>query len=162
MVPHNGQYFVEEKSWSELLSHARLWRNISKKRMNMILHHFLIYFDQSGEERMLALGGSGQSPQETIYTAPLIRSSLVSSVAKLTLFPYLDTKPNKNRNIETFKSSDNDEYRKNYWRDECRKKEKERDNLLSEIASLRNDCCQLRAQIELNAVKRLTLLVTKF
>ncbi|MCP9260953.1 Dipeptidyl peptidase 9 [Dirofilaria immitis] len=95
MVPHNGQYFVEEKSWSELLSHARLWRNISKKRMNMILHHFLIYFDQSGEERMLALGGSGQSPQETIYTAPLIRSSLVSSVAKLTLFPYLDTKPNK-------------------------------------------------------------------
>ncbi|KAM3721427.1 RalA-binding protein [Dirofilaria immitis] len=69
---------------------------------------------------------------------------------------------NENRNIETFKSSDNDEYRKNYWRDECRKKEKERDNLLSEIASLRNDCCQLRAQIELNAVKRLTLLVTKF
>ncbi|VDP14553.1 unnamed protein product, partial [Onchocerca flexuosa] len=95
MPPHNGQYFVEEKSWSELLSHARLWRNISKKRMNMMLHHFLLYFDHSGEERLLALGGSGQSPQETIYTAPLIRLSLINSVTKLTLLPYLNTKPSK-------------------------------------------------------------------
>uniref|UniRef100_A0A8R1XYJ9 Uncharacterized protein n=1 Tax=Onchocerca volvulus TaxID=6282 RepID=A0A8R1XYJ9_ONCVO len=95
MPPHNGQYFVEEKSWSELLSHARLWRNISKKRMNMVLHHFLLYFDHTGEERLLALGGSGQSPQETIYTAPLIHSSLVNSATKLTLLPYLNTKPSK-------------------------------------------------------------------
>uniref|UniRef100_A0AAF5Q1R5 Uncharacterized protein n=1 Tax=Wuchereria bancrofti TaxID=6293 RepID=A0AAF5Q1R5_WUCBA len=95
MPPHDEQYLVEEKSWSELLSHARLWRNISKKRMNMTLHHFSLYIDHSGTERMLALGGSGQSPQETIYTAPLTRSPLVSSVAKLTLSPYLDTKPSK-------------------------------------------------------------------
>ncbi|EJD74718.1 CBR-DPF-3 protein [Loa loa] len=95
MPPHDEQYLVEEKSWSELLSHARLWRNISKKRMNMTLHHFLLYLDRSGTERVLALGGSGQFPQETIYTAPLTRSPLVSSVAKLTLSPYLDTKPSK-------------------------------------------------------------------
>lgn len=63
--------------------------------MNMTLHHFLLYLDHSGAERMLALGGSGQSPQETIYTAPLTRSPLVSSVAKLTLSPYLESKPNK-------------------------------------------------------------------
>lgn len=65
--------------------------------MNMNLRHFLLYFDHSGTERMLALGGSGQSAQETIYTAPLTRSPLVSSVAKLTLSPYLDTKPSKVR-----------------------------------------------------------------
>uniref|UniRef100_A0A915PWP8 Uncharacterized protein n=1 Tax=Setaria digitata TaxID=48799 RepID=A0A915PWP8_9BILA len=95
MPPHDGQYFVEEKSWSELLSHARLWRSISKKRMNTTLHHFLLYVDESGTERMLALGGPGQSPQQTIYGASLIRPSLVSSVTKLTLSPYLDTKPGK-------------------------------------------------------------------
>uniref|UniRef100_A0A158Q7Q0 Dipeptidyl peptidase 9 n=1 Tax=Elaeophora elaphi TaxID=1147741 RepID=A0A158Q7Q0_9BILA len=95
MPPHDGQYLVEEKSWSELLSHARLWRNISKKRMNMTLHHFLLYIDHLGTERMLALGGSGQSSQETIYTAPLTPSPLVGSVDKLTLSPYLDTKPSK-------------------------------------------------------------------
>lgn len=65
--------------------------------MNMTLHHFLLYFDHSGEERMLALGGSGQSAQETIYTAPLTYSSLINSVAKLTLSPYLNTKPSKVR-----------------------------------------------------------------
>uniref|UniRef100_A0A1I7VMM8 DPPIV_N domain-containing protein n=1 Tax=Loa loa TaxID=7209 RepID=A0A1I7VMM8_LOALO len=100
MPPHDEQYLVEEKSWSELLSHARLWRNISKKRMNMTLHHFLLYLDRSGTERVLALGGSGQFPQETIYTAPLTRSPLVSSVAKLTLSPYLDTKPSKVQGFE--------------------------------------------------------------
>lgn len=46
---------------------------------------------------MLALGGSGQSAQETIYTAPLTYSSLINSVAKLTLSPYLNTKPSKVR-----------------------------------------------------------------
>ncbi|VDK83651.1 unnamed protein product [Litomosoides sigmodontis] len=51
------------------------------------------------------------------------------------------------KNTETSKNSD--EKRDEYWRDKCRKEEKERDNLLSEIVSLRNDCCQLRAQIEL-------------
>uniref|UniRef100_A0A8R1TX92 Uncharacterized protein n=1 Tax=Onchocerca volvulus TaxID=6282 RepID=A0A8R1TX92_ONCVO len=69
---------------------------------------------------------------------------------------------NENKNTETFKNNDDSEYREDYWRDECRKEEKERDDLLSEIVSLRNDCCQLRAQIELNAVKKLTLLVTRF
>uniref|UniRef100_A0A1I8EZQ7 Rho-GAP domain-containing protein n=2 Tax=Wuchereria bancrofti TaxID=6293 RepID=A0A1I8EZQ7_WUCBA len=67
----------------------------------------------------------------------------------------------ENKNFETLKNID-DEYGEEYWRDECLKEEKERDNLLSEIVSLRNACCQLRAQIELNAVKRLTLLVTRF
>lgn len=67
--------------------------------MNMVLHHFLLYFDHTGEERLLALGGSGQSPQETIYTAPLIHSSLVNSATKLTLLPYLNTKPSKVRVI---------------------------------------------------------------
>ncbi|KAK6106851.1 hypothetical protein QQG55_25890 [Brugia pahangi] len=67
----------------------------------------------------------------------------------------------ENKSFETLKNID-DEYGEEYWRDECLKEEKERDNLLSEIVSLRNACCQLRAQIELNAVKRLTLLVTRF
>lgn len=30
MPPHDDQYAVEEKSWSELLAHARFWRHISK------------------------------------------------------------------------------------------------------------------------------------
>ncbi|EJD74717.1 RalA-binding protein 1 [Loa loa] len=68
---------------------------------------------------------------------------------------------NENKSTETLKNSD-DKYGEEYWHDKCLKEEKERDNLLSQIVSLRNDCCQLRAQIELNAVKRLTLLVTRF
>ncbi|VDM95738.1 unnamed protein product [Thelazia callipaeda] len=95
MPPLDGQYHVEEKSWNELLLHSRMWRNVSKKRMNMILHHFLLYVDDSGTDRILALGGSGPSPLQTIYTAPLTRSPLISSVAKLILHPYLDCKPSK-------------------------------------------------------------------
>lgn len=63
--------------------------------MDTTLHHFSLFVDESGTERMLALGGPGQSPQQTIYTAPLTRSPLLSSVAKLTLSPYLDTQPKK-------------------------------------------------------------------
>lgn len=48
--------------------------------------------------------------------------------------------------METLKNID-DEYGEVYWRDECRKEEQERDNLLSEIVSLRNDCCQLRLKL---------------
>ncbi|VDK42333.1 unnamed protein product [Gongylonema pulchrum] len=55
-----------------------------------------------------------------------------------------------------------EDYDENYWLEECRKEEKKRSELLAEIISLRNDCCQLRAQIELNSVKRPSLLVTRF
>lgn len=65
--------------------------------MNMTLHHFLLYLDHSSTERMLVLGGSGHSPHETIYAAPLNHSALANSVTKLTLSPYLDSKPSKVR-----------------------------------------------------------------
>uniref|UniRef100_A0A915PSN6 Uncharacterized protein n=1 Tax=Setaria digitata TaxID=48799 RepID=A0A915PSN6_9BILA len=68
----------------------------------------------------------------------------------------------ENKNTETSKNSYSGEFGEDYWFGECRKEEKKRDDLLSDIVSLQNDCCLLRAQIELNAMKRLPLLVTRF
>ena len=53
--------------------------------------------------------------------------------------------------------SNNDE-----WEEKCAEEMKKRDELLEEIVCLRNDCCELRAKLELNAVQRPTLLVTRF
>ncbi|VDM95735.1 unnamed protein product [Thelazia callipaeda] len=69
---------------------------------------------------------------------------------------------NESKSTETAKDNEDDEEDKDFWRKECLKEEKKREDLLSAITSLRYDCCQLRAQIELNAVKRPALLITRF
>ncbi|VDK50919.1 unnamed protein product, partial [Gongylonema pulchrum] len=61
--------------------------------MDTTLHHFSLFVDETGTERMLALGSSGDSSQQTVYTAPLTRSPLINSASTLCLSTYLDTKP---------------------------------------------------------------------
>uniref|UniRef100_A0A915BG18 Rho-GAP domain-containing protein n=2 Tax=Parascaris univalens TaxID=6257 RepID=A0A915BG18_PARUN len=55
-----------------------------------------------------------------------------------------------------------DECNESFWRNECRREEMRRSDLVAQIAELRRQCCTLRAKLELNAVKQPALLVTRF
>ncbi|KHN72630.1 hypothetical protein Tcan_13117, partial [Toxocara canis] len=68
------------------------------------------------------------------------------------------TSGNIGRNSETLLDEDNE----SFWRDECRKEEVRRAELVAQIVEQRRQCCLLRAKLELNAVKQPALLVTRF
>ncbi|VDM41031.1 unnamed protein product [Toxocara canis] len=89
MAPEAEQYNVENLTWTELLDHARNWRNISRKGMGASLHHVLVFTDATGSDRLLALGGS-QSSQQTIYSAALSRPSHEHLISVLTLSVHLE------------------------------------------------------------------------
>uniref|UniRef100_A0A158R5I4 Peptidase_S9 domain-containing protein n=1 Tax=Syphacia muris TaxID=451379 RepID=A0A158R5I4_9BILA len=87
MPPHVNRFSVSEKSWNALKQHAHRWKDISRCGLGMTLHHFYIYTDKCGSERILALGGSGQCLEQTIFTASLTREPL-SEVTQLVLSSY--------------------------------------------------------------------------
>uniref|UniRef100_A0A915B1G7 Dipeptidyl peptidase 9 n=1 Tax=Parascaris univalens TaxID=6257 RepID=A0A915B1G7_PARUN len=95
MAPDSEQYDVENMTWTELLDHAGLWRNISRKGMSTSLHHVLVFTDSSGSDHLLALGGGSQSSQQTIYSAALSRPSHEHVVSILRLSTHLETTVSK-------------------------------------------------------------------
>lgn len=95
MAPDSEQYDVENMTWTELLDHAGLWRNISRKGMSTSLHHVLVFTDASGSDHLLALGGGSQSSQQTIYSAALSRPSHEHVVSILPLSTHLEATVSK-------------------------------------------------------------------
>ncbi|MFH4977720.1 hypothetical protein AB6A40_004429 [Gnathostoma spinigerum] len=89
MAPCAEPFDVVEKSWSDILNHARHWRNVSRKGLGETLHHFCLYEDNCGADHLLALGSNSQSSPQTIYSAVLPRSSQNVATSNLTLSPHL-------------------------------------------------------------------------